>query len=184
MDTQPGYPVLRYLTRNPSSWRGASHIGSQGKEAISVTHDTLPQVVKASTLYYEKIKKHMYRKSQAINKCSHLTGGQIDCITPPPSDYHYVISRVNLNYVNNDGRCHVSLSQGQSRPFFIQLLSSHSIQTKWQSTPLEYLNLPRLTKESHTEGLETLGRGVSLGSLISRGFGLAQGGDAQPSQFP
>ena len=59
MDTQPGYPVPRHLTRNPSSQRGASHVGSQGEEAISVTHDTLPQVVKASVLYYKKIKAYV-----------------------------------------------------------------------------------------------------------------------------
>ena len=59
MDTQPGYPVLGHFTRNPSSRRGASHVGSQGEEAIPVTHDTLPQVVKASTLYYEKIKTYV-----------------------------------------------------------------------------------------------------------------------------
>ena len=40
MDTQLGYPIPGHLTRNPSSRRGASHIGSQGEEAISVTHDT------------------------------------------------------------------------------------------------------------------------------------------------
>ena len=43
----------------PSSQRGASHIGSQDEEAVSVTHDTLPQVVKASALYYEKIKTYV-----------------------------------------------------------------------------------------------------------------------------
>ena len=59
MDTQPGYPVPGHLTRNPSSQRGASHIGSQGEEAVPVTNDTLSQVVKASVLYYEKIKTYV-----------------------------------------------------------------------------------------------------------------------------
>ena len=34
-------------------------MGSQGEEAISVTHDTLPQVVKASALYYKKIETYV-----------------------------------------------------------------------------------------------------------------------------
>ena len=80
-----------------------------------------------------------------------------------PPHLNYMISRVNLNYGNNDGRRRVPLSSGPSRPFFIQLLSSRSIRTKWQSTPLEYLNLPRLTKEPHTEGLETLHKGSLTG---------------------
>ena len=42
-----------YLACDPSSQREASHISSRGKEAVFVTHDTLPQVVKASTLYYK-----------------------------------------------------------------------------------------------------------------------------------
>ena len=39
MDTQPGYPVPGHLTCNPSSRRGASHVGSQSEEAVPVTHD-------------------------------------------------------------------------------------------------------------------------------------------------
>ena len=34
------------------------HISSQGKEAVFAMHDTLPQVVKASALYY---KRHIYK---------------------------------------------------------------------------------------------------------------------------
>ena len=44
-----------HLAYDPSIRREASHVSSQGKEAVFVTHDTLPQVVKASTLYYKKI---------------------------------------------------------------------------------------------------------------------------------
>ena len=29
------------------------HVSSQGKEAVFATHDTLPQVIKASVLYYK-----------------------------------------------------------------------------------------------------------------------------------
>ena len=42
-----------HLACDPSSQREASHVSSQGKEAIFVTHDTLSQVVKASALYYK-----------------------------------------------------------------------------------------------------------------------------------
>ena len=80
-----------------------------------------------------------------------------------PPDYHYAISRVNLNYGNSDGRHHVPPSSGPSWPFFIQLLSSRSIRMKRQSTPLEYLNLPRLAKEPRTEGLETPCKGSLTG---------------------
>ena len=59
MDTRPDYPSPEHLTRVPSSQREPSHVSSQGKEAASVTHDTLPQVVKVSALYYE-IEKQIY----------------------------------------------------------------------------------------------------------------------------
>ena len=52
MSTQPEIP--RALQRE------TSHVSPQGKEAVFVTHDTFPQVVKASALYY-KNKKHMYK---------------------------------------------------------------------------------------------------------------------------
>ena len=48
-----------HLACDPSSWREASHVSSQGKEAIFVTHVTLPQVVKASTLYYKNRKTYL-----------------------------------------------------------------------------------------------------------------------------
>ena len=59
MDTQLGYPIPGHLTHNPLSQRVASHVGSQGEEAVPVTHDTLPQVIKVSALYYEKIKTYV-----------------------------------------------------------------------------------------------------------------------------
>ena len=59
MDTQPDYPSPEHLARVPSSQREPSHVSSQGKEAASVTHDTLPQVVKASVLYYETRKTNL-----------------------------------------------------------------------------------------------------------------------------
>ena len=69
-----------HLACDPLSQREASHVSSQGKEAVFVTHDTLPQVVKASALYY-KNKKYIYKNHSIINKHCHLKGGQIE---PPP----------------------------------------------------------------------------------------------------
>ena len=58
-----GYSTGVHLSEHPacvpSSRREASHISSQGKEAASVTHDTLPQVVKASALYYKTRKTYL-----------------------------------------------------------------------------------------------------------------------------
>ena len=48
-----GVHLPEHLACVPSSRRESSHVSSQGKEAASVTHDTLPQVIKASALYYE-----------------------------------------------------------------------------------------------------------------------------------
>ena len=59
MDTRPDYPSPEYLARIPSSRREPSHVSSQGKEAALVTHDTLPQVVKVSALYYETRKTNL-----------------------------------------------------------------------------------------------------------------------------
>ena len=63
----------------PLSQRGSSHVSSQGKEAASVTHDTLPQVIKVSALYYKTRKQiyNIYNDHRQINKCCHLKGGQI-----------------------------------------------------------------------------------------------------------
>ena len=59
IDTQLDYPSPEHLARVPSSRREPSHVSSQGKEATSVTHDTLPQVIKASVLYYETRKTNL-----------------------------------------------------------------------------------------------------------------------------
>ena len=55
-----GVHLSEHLACVPSSRRESSHVSSQGKEATSVTHDTLPQVIKASALYYETRKKQIY----------------------------------------------------------------------------------------------------------------------------
>ena len=58
-----GYSTRVHLPEHlacvPSSRRESSHVSSQGKEAASVTHDTLPQVIKASALYYETRKTNL-----------------------------------------------------------------------------------------------------------------------------
>ena len=80
-----GVHLPGHLACDPSSRREASHVSSQGKEAVFVTHDTLPQVVKASALYY-KSRKHICNNHRLINKHCRLKGRQIE--TPP---YDYVI---------------------------------------------------------------------------------------------
>ena len=54
-----GVHLSEHLACVPPSQREASHVNSQGKEATSVTHDTLPQVIKASTLYYKTRKTYL-----------------------------------------------------------------------------------------------------------------------------
>ena len=57
MDTLPEYTCLGISPAIPQVRGKPDHISSQGKEAVFVTHDTLPQVIKASTLYYKNKKK-------------------------------------------------------------------------------------------------------------------------------
>ena len=51
--------LSEHLACVPLSRRESSQVSSQGKEAASVTHDTLPQVVKASALYYKTRKTNL-----------------------------------------------------------------------------------------------------------------------------
>ena len=53
MDTLLEYTYLGISPVIPQVRGKPDHVSSQGKEAVFVTHDTLPQVVKASTLYYK-----------------------------------------------------------------------------------------------------------------------------------
>ena len=53
MDTLPEYTCLGILPAITRVRGKPDHISSQGKEAVFVTHDTLPQVVKAFVLYYK-----------------------------------------------------------------------------------------------------------------------------------
>ena len=53
MDTLMEYTCLSISPAFPRVGGKPDHVSSQGKEAIFAMHDTLPQVVKASTLYYK-----------------------------------------------------------------------------------------------------------------------------------
>ena len=52
MDTLMEYTCLSISPAFPRVGGKPDHVSSQGKEAIFAMHGTLPQVVKASTLYY------------------------------------------------------------------------------------------------------------------------------------
>ena len=63
MDTLTEYTCLSISPAFPRVRVKPDHVSSQGKEAIFVTHDTLPQAVKVSTLYYKKTylqESHIY----------------------------------------------------------------------------------------------------------------------------
>ena len=68
------------------------HVSSQGKEAVFVTHDTLPQVVKVSALYY-KDKKHIYKNHSRLTsiysdaKSTNAAALRVDKSNPPHYDY-------------------------------------------------------------------------------------------------
>ena len=53
IDTLMEYICLSILPALPRVGGKPDHVSSQGKEAIFATHDTLPQVIKASVLYYK-----------------------------------------------------------------------------------------------------------------------------------
>ena len=53
MDTLTEYTCLSISLAFPRVGGKPDHVSSQGKEAVCAAHDTLPQVVKASTLYYK-----------------------------------------------------------------------------------------------------------------------------------
>ena len=64
MDTLTEYTHLGISPAIPRVGGKPDHVSSQGKKAVFVTHDTLPQVIKVSVLYY-KNKKNIY-KNQGI----------------------------------------------------------------------------------------------------------------------
>ena len=53
MDTLTEYACPSTSPVFPRVGGKPDHVSSQGKEAVFVTHDTLPQVVKAFALYYK-----------------------------------------------------------------------------------------------------------------------------------
>ena len=44
-----------------------AHVSSQGQEAIGATHDTFPQVIKATALYYKKTYLHYLHNHTTID---------------------------------------------------------------------------------------------------------------------
>ena len=55
MDTLTEYTCLSISPAFPQVGGKPDHVSSQGKEAVFAMHDTLPQVIKASALYYKSI---------------------------------------------------------------------------------------------------------------------------------
>ena len=93
MDTLPEYTCLGISPAIPRVRGKPDHVSSQGKEAIFVTHDTLPQVAKASALYY-KNKKYIYKNHSIFVHLSTINYGEVkltsaatlraDKSNPPP----------------------------------------------------------------------------------------------------
>ena len=86
MDTLVEYTLLSISPAFPQSLRELDHVSSQGQEAVCATHDTLPQVVKASALYYKNIFTYLHKSTinysgAKVNKYCCLKGEQIE---PPP----------------------------------------------------------------------------------------------------
>ena len=97
-DTLSEYTCLGISLAIPRVGGKPDHISSQGKEAVFVTHDTLPQVVKASVLYYKNknilTRITAYLHSSTINysevKLTSAAALRVDKSNPPPH-YDYVI---------------------------------------------------------------------------------------------
>ena len=77
MDTLPEYTRLGISPVFPRVGGKPDHVSSQGKEAIFVTHDTLPQVIKASALYY-KNKKYIYKNHSIFVHLSTINYGEAE----------------------------------------------------------------------------------------------------------
>ena len=94
-DTLPEYTFLGISPAIPRVGGKPDHVSSQGKEAVFVTHDTLPQVVKASVLYYKK--KNIFTRIAAYLHSSTINYGEVklasattlraDKSNPPHYDY-------------------------------------------------------------------------------------------------
>ena len=95
MDTLTEYTCLGILPAIPRGGGKPDHISSQGKEAVFVTHDTLPQVVKASVLYYKNKNiftritayLHLLTISYSEVKLTSAATLRVDKLNPPHYDY-------------------------------------------------------------------------------------------------
>ena len=76
MDTPPEYTCLGISPVIPRVRGKPDHVSSQEKEAVFVTHDTLPQVIKASVLYY-KNKKYIYKNHSIFLHLSTINYGEV-----------------------------------------------------------------------------------------------------------
>ena len=100
MDTLKEYTCLSILPAFPRVAGKPDHVSSQGKEAVFAMHDTLPQVVKASTLYYKNIFTritaylHILTISYNDAKLTSDAALRVDKLNSPPH-YDYVIGLAN-----------------------------------------------------------------------------------------
>ena len=84
------YTCLSILPAFPRVGGKPDHVSSQGKEAVFATHDTLPQVIKVSALYYKSIFTritaylHILTISYNDAKLTSATTLRADKSTPPP----------------------------------------------------------------------------------------------------
>ena len=94
MDTLTEYICLSISPAFPWVRGKPDHISSQGKEAIFAMHDTLPQVVKASVLYYKS--KNIFTRITYLHiltiiysdaKLTSATALRVDKSNPPHYDY-------------------------------------------------------------------------------------------------
>ena len=94
MDTLTEYTCLSILPAFPRVGGKPDHISSQGKEAIFAMHDTLPQVIKASMLYYKNKNiftritayLHLLTISYGDVKLTSATALRVDKSNPPHHD--------------------------------------------------------------------------------------------------
>ena len=75
MDTLTEYTCLSISPAIPRVGGKPDRMSSQGKEAIFATHDTLPQVVKASALYYKN--KNIFTRITAYLHLLTISYGEV-----------------------------------------------------------------------------------------------------------
>ena len=101
MDTQTEYTCLSISPAFPRVGGKPDHVSSQGKKAIFATHDTLPQAVKVSALYYKNKNiftrityLHILTISYSDVKLTSAATLRVDKSNSPPH-YDYVIGLTN-----------------------------------------------------------------------------------------